>query len=313
MKHLLNRDAKYLESLWDRSMTHLLSAMINWFAINLHIAICLHRFKEKSFKYYSFTCSDPLEADRLLGVISKLNRLAGVHVTIDDGYLDAIEFSKSRAHAWTRGYWINFVCPERAQNRTGYSWDLKWKLQKEFPGSHVDVPKLSERPEDELVDPILKALGESEDFKLADLSELQDFAASGFLLGNHGTFHRKYIQLTKPQKSDDITRGKALAEKLGASFASDFAFPFGTPNIDFAPQDFDLVRAHGYKRVWTEGRPFSQEEFIDCSAGLPRFGINGRKSVNSILWTLLRGVLIYRVRVLQRRLEFVPKSRKSIL
>jgi hypothetical protein len=272
-----------------------LISMLNRVVGSFHIALCFHRFKPFGFKYFSFTCSDPDATDDLLNELKKIQKKCKIHITIDDGYADAIDFSRNRAGEWSRGMWINFVCPLRCKKSLGFRWDVKRKMRDDgamtIPNTEVPVGNLVlelERAE-------LLEIGRDLDFKISTLEEIKNATRQGLAFGNHGTFHFKYNDISDSDVKLDLELSKTHGEGLGSSFLREFAFPFGTPEAEFSQRHFDMVKERGYLRIWsTESRPFTDEEFEKGSSALPRFAINGRWSVNLVLARILLRTLRFR-------------------
>ncbi|MHB8878031.1 MAG: polysaccharide deacetylase family protein [Myxococcaceae bacterium] len=266
------------------------------------IALCLHRVSEerRPSDFQPELTIDPLELDRLIGLLLSAGREAAgwLTVTFDDGYEDAARYVKTRAARFPGVEFLVFVCPEKSERRAGFRWDLvetralagaPLAVAKEAFDLPLDVE--GENGRDELL-----ALGGTAAFRLADLGLLNELRAlPNVALGNHTNCHFKQTELTPAQSALEYQRSRADFERL-FGLQRQFAFPFGTPRHEFDGGHVAQLRAQGPFLIWTtEPRPYRPSERRP-GAVLPRFPVRGHWGHRGIAAWIAARALISRLR-----------------
>jgi hypothetical protein len=238
----------------DAFSSERLAALLRSSLGDLRLALCLHRVRGPPF--VDSLNIPPQELDALLGLLLR-SRQAAVErwltLCFDDGYLDAAQYISSRAPRHPQVEWLCFVCPRRAERRSPFSWD----------------------------DPAAGC-------QLATVDTLRSLARlPNVWLGNHSNAHLMQTELTHQQVEHEY---RAAFADFGRLFGVQrhFAFPFGTPELEFDAGHVALLRSMGEGLIWsTERRPFDRSE-RRSRAVLPRFPIDGSWShKQTALWIAL--------------------------
>ncbi|HMJ53644.1 MAG TPA: polysaccharide deacetylase family protein [Polyangiaceae bacterium] len=236
-----------------------------------HVAVCLHRVDDGSRGASTAmeTVIHPNELDQLLGILVASRPSAAtpwLMVCFDDGYADAAEYVESRLSRFPDLKWLFFVCPEKLKKRAGFRWDLKPNPA----GVDVMAPPFDVHRENDRAD--LRALGDRADCRLMTIEECRKIALHpNVTLGNHTNCHFKQTQISLDDARHDMEASRREFEELFGR-TDHFAFPFGTPQKEFADEHVRLARGIGYKYVWSvDRRPYFPEE----QGVLPRYPIFG--------------------------------------
>ena len=251
----------------------------------LGISLCLHRVsaRPRSSEWQKTLSIPAYELDELLELLLSAGP-ARLSVTFDDGYSDAAGYLRTRAARFPTVDFTFFICPEKAEVRAGFRWDLvEESLKRREPRetamallkAPADVTKENARPE-------LRALTGSQDYALCTVEELKELTAlPNVRLGNHTNLH-----LSSANAPDEVVRADfehstaAFTRLFGAP--TQFAFPFGTPRFHFQQRHVDWLRALGDFPIWTtEARPYRLVE-VKPQAVLPRFPVNGTKNASTV-------------------------------
>ena len=230
------------------------------------------------------------ELDALIELLRDANP-ARLSVTFDDGYRDAAAYLTSRAPRFKDVDFTFFVCPEKAQTRAGFRWDLVEEslkagadLRGALLGAPVDLLTDNTRAE-------LRALCELPDYELCTVDELAALAQlSNVQLGNHTSLHLSASNSPDAVVKEDFGRSTATFTRLFGA-PQQFAFPYGTPRHHFEQRHVDWLRALGDFSIWTtEARPYRLDE-LGPGVVLPRFPIDGRKDANTLAgWIAARSL-----------------------
>ncbi len=223
---------------------------------------------------------------------------ARLSVTFDDGYRDAADYLRSRAPRFPSVEFVNFICPEKAEARAGFRWDLvEESLKRRDPRetalallkAPAEVTKENSRPE-------LRALIEIDDYALSTVEELEELTAlPNVQLGNHTSLHLSSANSEDAVVKADFERSTATFTRLFGA-PSQFAFPFGTPRFHFQQRHVDWLRALGDFPIWTtEARPYRLEE-LGPRAVLPRFPVDGSKDAYTLAGWIAGRSLSFRAR-----------------
>jgi hypothetical protein len=261
------------------------------------LSLCLHRIRFEGGPDSAVweTMIDAAELDELLEILLAARPNAGKWLTIcfDDGYADAGRYIESRAPRFPTVTWLLFVCPEKLVKRAGFRWDLP----KGAPGSDVFGPPLDVRAENDRTD--LRALGDRADCRLMTVEECRRVVLQpNVFLGNHTNCHFRQALLTLEDSRYDVEKSRREFEDLFGP-TEHFAFPFGTPGLEFGDSHVGLARDCGYTRVWsTEPRPFYSEE--GSTGALPRYPIFGT-------WPAAKNALL----ILMQALKWRWRGRKG--
>jgi hypothetical protein len=240
---------KTADSLSAGQLTMLLRTSLR----GLRAALCLHR-----------VCSggtDPLRiAARRLDALIELLRSTRprgsqrwLSVTFDDGYKDAVEYIASRSKRYPDVEWLCFACPRLCEQRVPFHW--------EPPGTPCEFATVE---------------------ALRQLSRLPNVR-----LGNHTNAHALQASLTKAEAEREYVTSFADFDRLFGP-ATDFAFPFGFPEMSFNAMHVEALRRVSPGLIWsTERRPYRGEERRG-GAVLPRLAIDSSWSVKrNALWIAL--------------------------
>ncbi|MFT3710216.1 MAG: polysaccharide deacetylase family protein [Archangium sp.] len=260
----------------------------------LSVSLCLHRVADtpRSTDWQPYLCMSSSAITRLTDDL--LDAGARVTVTFDDGYRDAAEWLEQNAARFPQVEFLFFVCPEKAEQRAGFRWDL------------VETRGLAERA-DELMSPVpnvaientrseLRELASRPEFALSTVDELKALArsAKNVKLGNHTNLHLSPARFPDEVVREDFRRSTAAFERLFGT-QQHFAFPFGTPQHHFTQKHVDWLQALGDFTIWTtEARPYRAAEVE--GGVLPRFPVNGQKDPASLAGWIAARALDFRVR-----------------
>jgi hypothetical protein len=248
-----------------------------------HVAMCLHRVGGGSSGIPPMweNVIDEDELDQLLAILVGSRPSATtpwLTVCFDDGYADAGRYIETRRQRFPKVNWMLFVCPAKLKKRAGFRWDLKT----EITDNDVFGPPLDVRTENDRAD--LLKLGDRADCRLLTIDECRKIAQHpNVALGNHTNSHIKQTLLSLDDARYDMEASHREFEELFGK-TDHFAFPFGTPQKEFADEHIHLAKDLGYKYIWSvDRRPYFPEE----QGVLPRYPIFGTwpatKSALSIL------------------------------
>lgn len=269
----------------------------------LHLSLCLHRVlpapRATDWQPGLSIPGSVLEAllDELLRARSG-NPRGWLSVTFDDGYRDAGEWLRLNAARFPDVEFLFFVCPEKAEQRAGFRWDLVEERLKAGTARDEAVALMSPVPdaatENHRTD--LKALPALPEYPLSSLEELAALQTiPNVKLGNHTNLHLSSTNFPDEVVKADFERSTADFTRLFGK-QEHFAFPFGTPKGHFAERHVQWLRALGDFPIWTtESRPFRPAE-RGPSAVLPRFPIDGQQDAASLAGWIAARSLDYRVR-----------------
>ena len=269
----------------------------------LALSLCLHRVaaRPRETDWQPGLSMPAPELDTLIELLlaSRPGAAKGwLSVTFDDGYADAAAWLRSRAPRFPDVEFIFFVCPEKAETRAGFRWDLVEEALK-AGRAHEAAVSLLQAPiavDQENLRADLRALAGLRDYTLSTVEELRELATiPNVHLGNHTSLH-----LSPAKSADEVV--KADFERSTATFTRlfgpprHFAFPFGTPRVHFAQRHVDWLCALGDFPIWTtESRPFRPAE-RRAGAVLPRFPVDGGKDAATLAGWIAARSLDFRVR-----------------
>ena len=266
------------------------------------VALCMHRIGE-----FTGAPGEPhvtcraATLDALVGALLATRPATAapwLTVSFDDGYLDAVEYVRSRAPRFPTVEWLLFVCPEKAERGAGYRWDV--------PGAPRGWAKDAIDPATENDRADLLAAGRDERSRVASVAEVRAALIDGIAsAGNHTNAHALQTRLSGPQASGDYARSTSDFERLFGP-QRHFAFPFGTPHHEVTSEHVERVRSLGDFHVWTtERRPYTRAERA-AGAPLPRFSPDGRWGASGIALWMAAHALLWRTGL--RRAAFRPAS-----
>ena len=269
-RRLFSAAAALLPSSW-------LHRWLAWSTRDLCIALCFHRVNRDR------RAADPLPQqtvapevlDELLAWVTQSMPAgpAQLFMCFDDGYADAARYVADRAPRYPSVQWLFIVCPEKTEKRVGFRWDLfectadRGQLSLDaFLEANLSVDLENQRPE-------LRELADREAFKLATVASCAELASlRNVTLGNHTNCHFRLSRLPKGEAERELKRSIADFERLWGA-CHHLAFPFGTPEEDFTPDQVRLIRRIGSALLWsTEQRPFRPSE-VAPGAVLPRLTV----------------------------------------
>jgi peptidoglycan/xylan/chitin deacetylase (PgdA/CDA1 family) len=280
----------------------LLGLALSYALTGRRLALCLHRVAEVTPVHATHPelFERPSTLDALIGLLLSTRR--GPHqgwlaLTFDDGYEDAVRYVASRAREFPGVEFLIFVCPEKAERRAGFRWDLAERaLARGVPRERVyqelDAPfALSENARPELL-----ALGDLDGYRLATVEALQEVARlPNVTLGNHTNLHAPATQLSLEVAREEYRRSTADFQRLFGP-ARHFAFPFGTPGVHFDHRHVALLRELGDPVLWTtEARAYAPTERAP-KAVLPRVPVDGRLGSDSLAGLIAAHELNHRMK-----------------
>ena len=273
----------------------------------LGVSLCLHRIapRPRPTDWQQGLSIPAHELDALIEVLLEA-KPARLSVTFDDGYREVARWLASRAPKFPSVDFTFFVCPEKAEQRAGFRWDLVEESIKrgadrrqELLGAPVDLLGENWRGE-------LRALVEHPDYELATVDELRSLTKfPNVLLGNHTSLHLSAASWPDMVVKADFERStQAFTRLFGAP--AQFAFPFGTPRHHFGRRHVDWLRALGDFSIWTtEPRPYRVEE-LRPGGVLPRFPIDGRLSASELAGWIAARSLAFRAQGSKHRFDVDP-------
>jgi peptidoglycan/xylan/chitin deacetylase (PgdA/CDA1 family) len=262
-----------------------------------HVALCLHRVHQgprrptERLPEMSIPAGElDVFLDRALSTRPQADR-PWLTVSFDDGYEDALRYVQARVRRYPQVEWLFFICPQKVEQQAGFRWDLveTGAAPPESEEGPVDVGAENERPE-------LRALAQEDRFRLATVERCRELARlPGVSLGNHTNLHHKAVRLSAEQAAAEYESSHRDFERLFGPCAH-FAFPFGTPEVEFRAEHVALARRLGRFLLWsTEARTYAPEERVD-GAVLPRFAVDGRRSAQELMLWVAARALRYRLR-----------------
>lgn len=263
----------------------------------LNVALCLHRVLHGPRRVGERLTELSIPAGELDVFVERAlsARPAGAQpwltLSFDDGYEDAARYVQSRVRRFAQVEWLFFVCPEKAEKQAGFRWDLAeagLKPLEQAMEEPVDLERENERED-------LRGLAQEERFRLSTVEECRRLGRlPGVQLGNHTNVHHNPLRLSAAQARAEYRRAHGDFERLLGRYGH-FAFPFGSPELEFRAEHVALVRELGPFVLWsTEARPYAPEERRP-GAVLPRFPVDGGWSAQELLlWVAVRS-LRYRV------------------
>ncbi len=232
-----------------------LSAMLRVALGPARLCLCFHRVGDTGLEW----TMPPHELDRLIALLvgsRPRTQARWLTLTFDDGYQDAVEYVRSRALVWPDVEWLVFACPEKTEQRLGFQWDS---------GRPCELATVH---------------------ALRELQRLPNVA-----VGNHTNSHLVQTLLDPAQAEEEYVSSTADFRRLFGEVRH-FAFPFGTPHLEFEREHVELLRALcPATLIWsTERRPFFARERAP-GAVLPRFSIDSTWSYRQIaLWICAHSV-----------------------
>ena len=207
----------------------------------LDLALCLHRVGDRPHDWLSIGSRELDALIELLRAARGASTAGHLTVTFDDGYDDAAEYVATRAPRYPDIEWLFFICPKPAEERGSFSWDAP------------------------------RARG----CELATLEHLRGLARlPNVSLGNHTNSHQRPNDLSDAELDFEYRKSVDDFERLFGE-QQHFAFPFGSPGLQFSHRHVAKMRELRPSVIWsTERRPYLAAE---CRPGavLPRFAING--------------------------------------
>jgi hypothetical protein len=252
------------------------------------IALCLHRVggrRPHALAPAMTIAGETLE--ELLRLLAPLGRR--VTASFDDGYADAARWLEANAGRFPQVEWLSFLCPHKTEARAGFRWDLHEKLAASGAADAAAAVALgkagaldweAEQRRDDLA-----GLGLEPDFELADADTWQRLARErGVVLGNHTNGHFRLTAMPPAAAEAELERSTRDFERLFGPMTQ-FAFPFGTPGVEVAPEHVAMVRRIAPRCTqWsTEARPYLSAE-RGSGALLPRYPVDGTWSARQTIW-----------------------------
>lgn len=272
---------------------------LRWALGTWSLALCLHRVEEKprpGCRHPAMAILgdrlDSLLAATVAAVSSPTTRPAGPRLTVsfDDGYADAVAYVDAHAAKHPDIEWILFCCPEKARDQLGFRWDLE-----ELYGAAE--PSVSN------TDPRLRDVAQADAFRVATVEALCRVRRfPNVALGNHTNSHLPLAKLRPPDATEELVRSTRDFEETFGPMRQ-FAFPFGTPGVSFGPEHVAQLRRLSDAALWsTEARPYTPAE-REAGAVLPRFAVDGTRTVEATLLWLAYRCALARVRAAIRALS----------
>jgi hypothetical protein len=269
---------------------------------DLNVALYLHRVSE-THRPTDTTPGLTIKGSALDVVLDELSALAPrtrTLVSFDDGYADAAAYMDSRAPGFAKLSFLYNVCPEKAERRAGFRWDLYEQLRVQgqtsaqqeidrflWEGANVDAENT--RPE-------LGALADTQAFRLATVDEVKALLRHpNVALGNHTNCHFPLARLDDAQMQRELENSKAAFERLFGKMRH-FAFPFGYPGRHFGQREVTALRALGAEHIWSTRESPYANAWVTPGAVYPRIQLLGTWSVKHMLLWIAQRASVYRVR-----------------
>ena len=268
------------------------------------VALCLHRVLEqrRPSDWQPAMCIPPAALDALIELLLATRAPEAprwLTVSFDDGYADAADYVATRARRYPAVDFLLCVCPEKLEQGAGFRWDVaEGALLR--GATAAEVQALLDAPVDlraENARGDLRAAAEHASFRLADAAQLRALARlPNVALANHTNCHLRATALSLEDLRLEYRRSDEAFTRLFGPPAH-FAFPYGTPGIQFDARDVGEARAarRGAMLWSTEPRPFEPWERRPGGV-LPRFPVDGRLSPRELAaWIAIRST-DYRIR-----------------
>lgn len=263
----------------------------------LGVSLCMHRIaaRPRSSDWQGGLSIPAPELDELIELLREA-KPARLSVTFDDGYREVASYLRTRAPRFPDVDFTFFVCPEKAEQRAGFRWDLVEEARKAGVDRKLELLKA---PADVLLEnsrPDLRALQQLEDYALCTVDELKELTEfPNVRLGNHTSLHLSAASSPDEVVRADFERSTAVFTRLFGA-PREFAFPYGTPGRHFQQRHVDWLRTLGDFPIWTtEARPYRLGE-LGRGAVLPRFPVDGRKDASELAGWIAARSLDFRAR-----------------
>ncbi len=245
----------------------------------LGVALCLHRVARRYRD--RLTIAAP-ELDAFIEGALRVRRTRAsrdpwLTITFDDGYEDACHYVESRARRFPEVEFLLFVCPTKAERRVGFRLDLD--------DPDEPTPRRIDS-ENERAD--LRSVVRFADCRLATVEDCRRVQRIGNVsVGNHTNCHFSARALPLAQSATEIRRSSADFRRLFGK-EEHFAFPFGTPELDFDDRHISLLRTTGDFVIWSTARRPYLTDHRHPGAVLPRFPVDGTWSATQLaFWIAL--------------------------
>lgn len=248
------------------------------------IALCLHRVANQRRSSDPYPANTFIERDLvfLLDMLYELLPANRLTITFDDGYDDATQFIHRYASRYQNASFIVFICPEKIIQGTGYRWDYSEFSDRGLDtvlGATQDISKENLRSE-------LKKVGQDPRFELTSADELIKLARlSNVTLGNHSNCHFNFAKLSEKDWRAEVEQSfEDFASLFGVT--GEFAFPFGTPVLQFTNEQALFIKRRYNVNVWST-----------CKGGnlrnhklpyLNRFALPGHLALKTLLLDIVR-------------------------
>jgi hypothetical protein len=288
----------------------LLRPLLRWSLGETRVALCLHRVSSHRLGDSLLTIH-PREIDRFIEMALRARPgKPWLTICFDDGYADAAEYVKMRAPRFPSVEWLFFVCPEKVEQRAGFRWDLGEHGAARRSGrtattlGPIDIDSENSRPD-------LKAVARRADYRLADVATCRDLAGLPNLqLGNHTNCHYWQMLFGAEEASKEYENSARDFRRL-FGVQQHFAFPFGTPELEFSATHVRLLRRLGSFLIWsTEARPYRAWERVP-GAVLPRFSVDGSWTSSEIALWIAACAVRYRVRGTRHKYPLTSEATAS--
>jgi hypothetical protein len=223
------------------------------------VTLCLHRIdgvngERAPLGERSTIAADDLDeiVERCASAVDRTDRW--LTVTFDDGYAEVPAYVASRAPRYPQVDWIIFACPRRAETAEPFPWDAS-------RSGGTGAPSV----------------------RLATVDELRSVASlPNVLLGNHTNGHVEAAKVPLEQWRHDVETSFDDFERLfGAT--DHFAFPFGTPNLNWGSAQLAAVRARFGGSVWSTEPLVERDGDVAPGGVRPRFSLDGRLKPSEII------------------------------
>ena len=245
------------------------------------LSLCLHRVQptRRPGELFPAMSIHPSSLDDLIDFLLSTRERSQPWLTVsfDDGYADSATYIESRAQRYPDVEWLFFVCPAKVEHRAGFRWDLAEQRLLADAGLDVDremsegVDLSHENRREEL-----REVAAMPQYRLAELEQCRQLERlPNVTLGNHTNSHIKPVLLTPEQARSEYEASIRDFERLFGPHRH-FAFPFGTPEVEFDASHVAVLRQRGEDfLMWsTEQRPYEPSERRP-RAVLPRFPVDG--------------------------------------
>ncbi len=256
------------------------------------VALCLHRVSTGERDEMTMSA---YELDRFLEYATSIRRAdPWLTLSFDDGYAEAAEYIDTRAPRFPGVEWLLLVCPEKAELRAGFRWDLE-------SGDESERDPTSENMRADL-----QRVGESGRHPVASVAQCRSIERhANVSLGNHTNCHFRVEDLPFDLARMELHKSDEHFRRLFGD-VKHFAFPFGKPGEDFDERHVEVLREQGDFLIWTTSRRPYHAADRKPGAVLPRFPVNGSWTASQVAFWIALLSMRWRDQVIDPKYDIPP-------